>query len=81
MATRRLGLGIVLGAIGGLGLVLGPRLGLTELGRPGTFLAGFGVGLMVGSGLALAVAGLLARVRTERWPARREHAGSWLRRP
>ena len=33
----------MLTVLGGLGLVFGPRLGLTELGRPWTFLAGFGV--------------------------------------
>lgn len=74
---RKLGLGILLSAVGGLGMVFGPRLGLTELGRPGTFLAGLGVGLMAGSGLALSVTGILER----RWPARRERAGSRLRQP
>lgn len=77
MARIRLGLGAALSVLGGLGLVFGPRLGLTELGRPWTFLAGFGVGLVAGLGLVLAAAGLLgargdgARGRAGLWPRRR----------
>jgi hypothetical protein len=55
----KLGLGSVLGALGALGVVLSPILGATGLGRPWSFLVGFGVGVVCGMGTALAVSGLL----------------------
>ncbi len=58
MKNRKLGIGACLCALGALGIVLGPVLGLTELGRPWTFLVGFTVGLIAGIGAALSVAGL-----------------------
>jgi hypothetical protein len=54
----KLGLGGCFAVMGALGIVLEPVLGLTELGRPWTFLVGFSVGLMAGIGAALSVAGL-----------------------
>lgn len=66
----------MLSVLGGLGLVFGPRLGLTELGRPWTFLAGFGVGLVTGLGLVMAVAGLLGA----RLDSTRDRAGPGPRR-
>jgi len=41
-----------------LGIVLGPALGLTDLGRPWSFLVGFATGVIAGLGTALSVAGL-----------------------
>ena len=58
MKNRRLVTGACLCAIGGLGIVLGPALGLTDLGRPWSFLVGFATGVIAGLGTALSVAGL-----------------------
>ncbi len=58
MKNQKLGLGAGLCAIGALGIILGPMLGLAELGRPWTFLVGFGFGLMAGTGAVLSLAGL-----------------------
>jgi len=58
MKSRKLGLGAPLAAIGAMGFVLGPALGLTSLGRPWTFVVGFTFGLMAGFGATLCVAGL-----------------------
>jgi len=56
--NRKLGIGACLCAIGALGIVLGPALGLTDLGRPWSFLVGFATGVIAGLGTALSVAGL-----------------------
>jgi len=56
--NRKLGIGACLCAIGGLGIVLGPALGLTDLGRPWSFLVGFATGVIAGLGTALSVVGL-----------------------
>lgn len=58
MKNRKLGIGACLSAIGALGIVLGPALGLTDLGRPWSFLVGFATGVIAGLGAALSVAGL-----------------------
>ena len=58
MKNRGLGIGACLGVIGALGIVLGPVLGLADLGRPWSFLVGFAAGLFAGLGAALSVAGL-----------------------
>ena len=58
MKNQKLGLGAVLCIIGALGIILGHTLGLTELGRPWTFLVGFPFGLMAGIGTVLSLAGL-----------------------
>ena len=60
---RKTGVGAVLGVLGGILVVLGPMLGLTELGRPWSFLVGFVVGVATGLGAVLAVSGLLDRRR------------------
>jgi len=54
----KLGLGACLSGIGALGIVLGPMLGLPELGRPWSFLLGFAFGVSAGIGVALSIAGL-----------------------
>jgi hypothetical protein len=54
----KLGIGACLAGIGALGVVLGSMLGLIELGRPWSFLAGFTFGVMAGMGVALSIAGL-----------------------
>jgi len=56
--NRKLGLGACLAVFGALGFVLGPTLGLSELGRPWTFLVGFTVGVFAGIGVALSIARL-----------------------
>jgi len=61
MKNQKLGLGAILGVIGALGIILGPLLGLAELGRPWTFLVGFAFGLMAGTGVVLSLAGLSGR--------------------
>lgn len=58
MKNRKLSVGACLSIFGALGFVLGPTLGLSELGRPWTFLLGFTVGVIAGIGVALSVAGL-----------------------
>ena len=58
MKNRKLGIGACLCAIGALGIVLGPALGLTDLGRPWSFLVGFATGVIAGLGTALSVVGL-----------------------
>ena len=57
--NAKLGLGSALATIGGIGFILGPALGLTDLGRPWSFLVGFAVGMMVSVGGTLAIGGLL----------------------
>jgi len=44
--------------VGALGFILGPALGLTDLGRPWSFLLGFAIGVIAGLGATLSVAGL-----------------------
>ena len=46
---RKAGLGSALASLGALGIVLGPRLGATALGRPWSFLVGFGLGVVAGA--------------------------------
>ena len=58
MKKSKLGIGACLCAIGALGTILGPTLGLAELGRPWSFLVGFAFGLMAGTGTVLSLAGL-----------------------
>ena len=58
MNKRKLGIGACLLCIGALGIVLGSTLGLTELGRPWSFLLGFTFGVMAGAGTSLTIAGL-----------------------
>lgn len=59
MKSQKLGWGACLAVIGALSIVLGPTLGLTELGRPWSFLIGFTFGVITGLGATLSVAGLL----------------------
>lgn len=58
MKNWKLGIGACLSAIGALGIVLGPALGLTDLEYPWSFLVGFVTGVIAGLGTALSVAGL-----------------------
>jgi len=55
----KLGIGAGMSGIGALGIVLGSALGLTELGRPWSFLLGFTFGVIAGIGVALSIAGLV----------------------
>lgn len=59
MKSQKLSWGACLAVIGALSIVLGPTLGLTELGRPWNFLIGLIFGVIVGLGAMLSVAGLL----------------------
>ena len=63
MANRRLGVGACLAGIGALGIILGPALGVTDLGRPWSFLVGFITGVITGLGATLSVAGLVGMRR------------------
>jgi len=64
MAKRRLGIGACLCVAGALGFILGPTLGLYDLGRPWSFLMGFATGVMAGLGTALSLAGLAGMRRS-----------------
>ncbi len=64
MDRRKLGIGAFLATVGALGIVLGPLLGLTDLGFPWSFLAGFVTGLLAGLGATLSISVLLDLRRT-----------------
>lgn len=64
MKHWKLGIGALMATLGGLMMILGPAIGLTDLGRPWTFLAGFLVGVIAGTGAALSIVGLIG-VREE----------------
>ena len=55
----RLGLGVIFATFGSLGIILGPLLGLTNLGSPWAFLVGFATGIITGIGAALTIYGLI----------------------
>ena len=57
--TRKLGAGTVLSVLGVLGGGFAPTLGVTALGRPWSFFAGFLFGLMAGVGVVLVISGLI----------------------
>lgn len=59
--NTKLGSGSALATIGGIGILIGPALGLTELGRPWSFLAGLVLGMMTSAGGTLAIGGLLEK--------------------
>ena len=60
MSTKKkLAVGAILAVIGGAGIVLGPILGFTALGKPWSFILGFVFGMMAGAGAALSVFSLL----------------------
>ncbi|UCC40492.1 MAG: hypothetical protein JSV96_03335 [Candidatus Aminicenantes bacterium] len=60
MATKkRLAVGALLAVIGSMGIVLGPMLNLTSLGKPWSFILGFVFGVMAGAGAALSVFSLI----------------------
>ena len=58
-AQQRLGVGAALAVLGGLAITLGSTLGVTTLGEPWSFIAGFAVGVVTGVGVVLAVSGLI----------------------
>lgn len=60
---KALGAGLILAILGGLGMILAPMVGATELQRPWSFLAGFGVGVISGLGVTLVIYGLIGRGR------------------
>jgi len=64
-SKKKLGIGALLAILGGIGMALGPTLGVTMLGRPWSFIAGFVVGVMAGVGVALAISSLI-EVRHEK---------------
>lgn len=59
--NAKLGLGSTLAIIGGIGFILGPTLGLTDLAGPWSFLAGLVAGMTAGTGSALTIGALLER--------------------
>lgn len=62
-ANQKTGFGSVLAVFGGIGIILGPLFGLTDLNDPWSFIAGLIVGLMAGTGVALSIYGLQERRR------------------
>jgi hypothetical protein len=62
-SQKKLGLGAALAAFAGAGIVLSMILDWTSLARPWGFILGFVFGVAAGTGVALAIAGLLERGR------------------
>ncbi len=56
---QKLGFGAVLSVCGGIGIILGPAFGITNLGEPWSFICGFAIGVIGGVGAALAIFGLI----------------------
>ncbi len=56
--TKKQALGAVFASLGGAGIILGPLLGFSELGRPWSFVFGFVFGVLAGTGFALSLFGL-----------------------
>jgi len=54
-AVKKLTLGAVLASIGGAGIILGPILSFSELGRPWSFILGFVFGVLAGTGSVLSL--------------------------
>lgn len=63
---KKLSMGAILAILGAAGIILGPHLGFTELGRAWSFIAGFIFGLLSGAGVALSVFGILEK-RKKTW--------------
>jgi hypothetical protein len=61
--NKKLGIGSFLAVLGGIGFILAPTLGATQLERPWSFIAGFVVGIVGGTGVALSIFGLLEKKR------------------
>ncbi|MGD9347080.1 MAG: hypothetical protein PVH84_14520 [Candidatus Aminicenantes bacterium] len=55
---KSLNAGILLAILGAVGIILGPRLGFSELMSPWSFVLGFIFGAMGGIGVALTLFGL-----------------------
>jgi hypothetical protein len=60
---QKTGVGAALSVLGAICMVVLPILGVTEIGRPWSFLLGFVIGVITGLGAVLAVSGLLDRRR------------------
>jgi hypothetical protein len=60
---QKLALGAALATIGGVSIMLSLLFGWNELARPWSFIIGFGGGLVGGSGVALALCGLVECAR------------------
>jgi F0F1-type ATP synthase assembly protein I len=58
MRPLKLTLGAILAILGGAGIILGPLIGLSELGRPWSFILGFIFGVFSGTGTVLSLFGL-----------------------
>jgi len=59
--SKKLSVGAALTTIGAVGIILSIVLGWTDVGRPWSFLIGFGFGVSAGIGVPLCLAGLWAR--------------------
>jgi hypothetical protein len=58
---QKLGWGSLLAVIGAFGIVAGPLMGWSDLGRPWSFLLGFVFGVLGGMGATLSISGLIDR--------------------
>ena len=58
-ARRKIAVGSVLATFGGAAIALGAVMGVSTLGTPWSFVAGFVAGVLTGSGAVLAIAGLV----------------------
>jgi len=69
--NARFSLGLILAIIGGIGISVGPAVGIAELGRLGSLLADFVFGLVTGAGVGLALCALLRQRKNGMKPIRR----------
>jgi len=61
---HKIGFGAALAVFGGIGIILGPLLGFTHLGKPWSFITGFAVGVICAAGVVLSIFALLENRKT-----------------
>jgi len=62
----KLYIGSLFALVGAFGLIFGPTLGATMLGKPWSFMVGFLMGVMGGMGAVLSIDGLLKMKQNRR---------------
>ena len=60
-STNKIVIGSVCAFLGGVGITLGPLLGISEFAGPWSFVMGFIFGVLGGAGVALLVFGLFEK--------------------